>query len=100
MKFDLGRNKCHKKEVKIDIATSSLLCKLKVSEEHKLSFQNNCKDFIIGVVPKLREQSLLKYKLTRAISALNPQLIISNSNLAGKRMNDLLAIIHEFNLHD
>ena len=34
----------------------------------------------------------------RAISALNPELTISNSNLAGNRMNDLPIILHESNL--
>ena len=70
------------------LVTSSLLGKLKVAEGHKL---------FISVVPKLREQSQINYWLARAIWALNPQLIISNSNLAGKR-NDLLSIIYESNL--
>ena len=84
--------------MKIGIATSWWSGELNVSEGHKLNIRDECQDFFIGVVSKLREQSPLKYRLTRAISALNPELTISNSNLAGKEMNDLLTILHESNL--
>ena len=43
MKIDLNRKKCHYKEVKIGIATSSMLEKVKVSDGKKIEFR---KDFI------------------------------------------------------
>ena len=82
MKLDLNGNKCHKKEVKIGIAKSLLMDKLKVK-----------KDFFNGDVSKPRKRSHLKCKLTRAISAL--KLITSNSNLAEIRMADFLITRHE-----
>ena len=46
-----------------------------------------------GDVSKPRKRSLLKYRLTRAISAL--KLITSNSNLAEIRTADFLITSHE-----
>ena len=43
----------------------------------------------------MQEQCPLKYKLTRAVSSLNPNLIYSNVQLAKKRMTELLTILHE-----
>ena len=63
MKHDLNSNRCHEREMKIGIATSSLLGKLKISEGHKLNVQDKCQDIFIGTLTKVR--------ITRAISALN-----------------------------
>ena len=53
----------------------------------KFNLEENCLEFFAGVVHKLQEGCPLKYKLTTAVSSLNPNLIYSNSQLA-KKMND------------
>ena len=68
-------SKCNGKEVKIGIATSLLLAKIKVSETYKSQFHDDGSKFYMGIVIQLRERSPLQYKLTRAVSALNPVII-------------------------
>ena len=68
---------------------------MKASEGAKIQFRRECLDFFIVVVHKLQEWCPLKYKLTRAVSLLNPNLIYSNTQLAKKRM---LTILHEIKL--
>ena len=97
MKLDLNANRMHYKNVKIGIATTSLLNKLKASEGAKIQF-TRCLDFFVGVVHKLQERCPLKHKLTRTVSSLNPNLIYSNAQLAKKRMTELLTILHEAKL--
>ena len=97
MKLDLNANRMHYKNVKIGIATTSLLNKLKASEGAKIQF-TRCLDFFVGVVHKLQERCPLKYKLTRAVSSLNLNLIYSNTQLAKKQMTELLTIHHEAKL--
>ena len=65
-----------------NIATTSLLSKLKLSESAKIQFRRECLDFFVGVFHKFQERCSLKYKLTRAVSSLNPNLIYSNAQLA------------------
>lgn len=96
MKIDLQQSKCNGTEVKIGISTSSLLAKIKVSESRKSQFHDDCLKFYIGIVSivsKLRERSPLQYKLTRAVSALNTVIIYYNPY--GKRMNELLVMLHD-----
>ena len=78
MKIDLEVHGCGKRNVKICIAISSLLGKLKFSEDQNPQFHRNFVNIFIGVVCNLKEQSVLKYKMTKAVSALNPYLIYSN----------------------
>ena len=78
MKLGLNANRVHYKNVKIGIATTSLLNKLNANEGAKVQFRRECLDFFVGVVHKLQ------YKLTRAVSSLNPNLIYSNVQLAEK----------------
>ena len=78
-----------------NIATSSLLAKIKVSESRKSQFHDDCLKFYIGIVSKLRERSPLRYKLTRAFSALNPAIIYYSPYLGKNRMNELLVILHD-----
>ena len=55
MKIDLQQSNCNGREVKIKIATSLLLAKIKVSESCKSQFHDDCLKFCI-VVRELREQ--------------------------------------------
>ena len=82
MKVHLNANRVHYKYMKIGIATTSLLNKLKLSEGAKIQFRRECLDFFVGVFHKFQERRSLKYKLTRAVSSLNPNLIYSNAQLA------------------
>ena len=82
MKVHLNANRVHYKYMKIGIATTSLLNKLKLSEGAKIQFRRECLDFFVGVFHKFQERCSLKYKLTRAVSSLNPNLIYSNAQLA------------------
>ena len=85
MKLDLNANRMHYKNVKIGIATTSLLNKLKANEGAKVQFRRECLDFFIAVVHKLQ------YKLTRAVSLLNPNLIYSNVQLAEKTNDRIIS---------
>ena len=98
MKLDMNANRVHYNNVKIGTATTSLLNKLKANEGAKIQFRRECLDFFVGVVHKLQERCPLKYKLTRAVSSLNPNLIYSKTQLAKKRMTELLTILHEAKL--
>ena len=63
MKIDLQQSKCNGREVKIGIATSLLLAKIKVSESRKSHFHDDCLKFYIGIVNKLRGRIPLRYNL-------------------------------------
>ena len=98
MKLDLNINKCHKKEVKIGIATSSRSGESRVSKWHNSIFETSVMISLYWYYFKAQGAKSVKMQYARAISALNPELTISNSNLAGNRMNDLPIILHESNL--
>ena len=66
------------KYVDIGIATKSILNKRKVSEKEKMDFQVECCQMCVTVAQKLTEKSPLKYKMTRAATALNRSLLLSN----------------------
>ena len=72
-----------------------IFVKIKVSESRKSQIHNNCLKIYIGIVSKLRKRSLLKYKLTRAVSALNPVIIYYNPDLGKRKMSELLVILHD-----
>ena len=74
MKIDLNE-KCLYKEVKIGIATSSMLEKVKVSDGKKIEFRKDCISYLVSVVSKLKERSSLKYTIVRALSSLSPLYI-------------------------
>lgn len=98
MKLDLNNNKYHKMEVKIGIANSLPLVKLRVSERQKIKFRDECQNFFIGFASNLRKQSSLKYRLTRAIPALDPHELLSKCNLARERMSNLLSFFRKSKL--
>ena len=56
---------------------------------------DDCLKLCIGIVNKLRQRSPLRYKLTIAVSALNPVIIYYNPDLGKKRINELLVILHD-----
>ena len=95
MRIDLQQSKCDGREVKIGIATSLLLAKIKVGESRKSHFHGDCLKFYIGMVNKLRGRSPLRYKLTRAVSALNPVIIYFFPYLEENRMNEVCVILHD-----
>ena len=74
MKIDLNE-KCHYKEVKIGIATSSMLEKVKVSDGKKIEFRKDCISYLVAAVSKLKERSSLKYTIVRALLSLSPLYI-------------------------
>ena len=61
----------------------------------KFNLEENVLIFLLELFHKLQERCPLKYKLTRAVSLLNPNLIYSNAQLAKRRMAELLTILHE-----
>ena len=95
MKRDLNANRVHYKNVKIGIAATSLLNKLKASEGIKIKFRRECLDFFVKVVHNLQERCPLKYKLTRTVSSLISKFDLSKAQLAKKRTTELLTILHE-----
>ena len=54
MKIDLNEKKCHYKEVKIGIAASSMLEKVKVSDGKKIEFRKDCISYLVAVYQNLR----------------------------------------------
>ena len=70
MKPDLNANRVHYRNVKIGIAATSLLNKLKASEGIKIQFRRECLDFFVKFVHNLQERCPLRYKLTRTVSSL------------------------------
>ena len=68
------------------------LLRLKLSR--RLQFHYDCLKFYIDIVSKLRERSPLRYKLTGAVSALNPVIIYYSPYLGKKKMNEL-DILHD-----
>ena len=95
MKIDLQQSKCNGREVQVDIAASLIFFKTKVSESRKSQIHNNCLKMYIGIVSKLRKRSLLQYKLTRAVSALNPVIIYYSPDLGKRKISELLVILHD-----
>ena len=95
MKIDLLQSKCNEREVHIGISTSSLLAKFKVSESRKSQFHDDCLKFYFGIVSNLREKDPFVYKLTRAVSPLNPVNICYSPDLGEKMINELLVILHD-----
>ena len=83
------------KYVDIGIVTKSILNKRKVSEKEKMDFQVECCQMCVTVAQKLTEKSPLKYKMTRAATALNRSLLLSNRILSERRMTELILILYE-----
>ena len=52
--------------------------KAKCSDFQKMEFRMQCRKFIVALIGKIIERSPLKYKATRAISCINPSLILYN----------------------
>ena len=93
MKIDLNEKKCHYKEVKIGIATSSMLEKVRVSDGKKIEFRKDCISYLVAVVSKHKERSPLKYRIVRALLSLSPQIIYYSPNLGQKRFEELLTCL-------
>ena len=95
MKIDLKEKKYHYKEVKIGIATSSMLKKVKVSDGKKTEFRKDCISYLVAVVSKLKERGPLKYRIVHVLSSPSPQIIYSSPNLGRKRFEELLTCLNE-----
>ena len=60
-----------------------------------MDFQAQCYQMCVTVAQKLTEKSPLKYKMTRAATALNPSLILNNCILSERRMTELILALFE-----
>ena len=97
LKNDLndGSNLVVNKYVDIGIATKSILNKSKVSEKEKMDFQVECRHMCVTCGTKVDREKCTKYKVTRASTALNPSLILSNRILSERRMTEFILILYE-----
>jgi hypothetical protein len=85
------------RKVDIGFQTEKLLKEVKASDKDKLAFRLECRNFLLGTIKKIVERSPLKYKLVRALSALDPSLQQKNPELAQTRMKCILQTLHEHN---
>lgn len=63
----------------------------------KLEFRTQCRNFLSATTQKIMEKSPLKYPLVRAISCLNPSLILIDPALCEVRMKRALQLLYENN---
>ena len=81
-------------KVDLDIAATSALDKSKLPLGDKINFREECIKFAIEIISKLKEGCPLKYKFTRACSAMLPSLIFRSSEKGKNCMFDLLIALH------
>ena len=60
-----------------------------------MKFRKECRSAMQKFIMKLMNRSLLSYPLTQAATCLDPQIIVSNVNLAKSRLTKLLSILTE-----
>lgn len=89
------KNLLSRDKMGIGIGAVSEMAKAKCSDVQKMEFQMQFRKFIIGLLEKTIERSPLKYKATRAITCINPSLILYNRTTSETRMTDLLQILHD-----
>ena len=82
-------------KIGVDIGAVSEVSKAKCSDLQKMEFRMQCRKFIVALIGKIIERSPLKYKATRAMSCINPSLILYNRTTSEGRMKDLLQIVLE-----
>lgn len=58
-----------------------------------LVFRRDCRDAIVGVLKKLQEKSPLKYKMTVALSCLDPAVVCDKPDDAKSRFDDCLEVL-------
>lgn len=82
----------------IGFRANKYLKESKVSEKEKLEFLNDCQQFLKAIVQKLFERSPLKYKVVKAISCFDPNILFSDEKLAKERFHALLQIFSDQNI--
>ena len=70
----------HMAHNKLDVGflTQKAVTAANASDRSVLEFRMECKDFIVKILTKLLEKSPISFKLLRALSCLNPCLMVSN----------------------
>jgi hypothetical protein len=99
MKIDvkLSDNRLSYKEIDIGVAAKRFMSKVSLSERGHMEFRMQCIEFLVPTTAKIMERSPLQYSLCRAVSCLQPSMIVNNSVLAARRMSDLVDILYENN---
>lgn len=93
--FEIEKEEHHKSTEKIDIGIGA---KSKVKSLHpseQIKFRNNCRRFLIALTKKIFERSPLKYKMTKEISSLSPNVIATSTSTAMNRMSSLLENLYD-----
>lgn len=91
----MTKNLLSRDKIGVGIGAVSEMAKAKCSDLQKMEFNMQFRKFIIALIEKTVERSSLKHKATRAISCINPSLILYNRTTSEARMTDLLRILHD-----
>ena len=84
--YDVSNGLLPMRSIDIGFGASAAIKRIKtLQEQDKLGFYKNCQSLLIALFKKIAERSPLKYSLTRAISALSPELMKSNPNRSTDR---------------
>lgn len=84
------------RNVKIGYCAEAELRKIKdVSDKDKALFKNECRNMLIIFCQKLLERSPLKYKLCKAITFCNPEILKTSQSSCVIRLQKTLEIFLE-----
>ena len=84
--YDVSNGLLPMRSIDIGFGASAAIKRIKtLQEQDKLDFYKNCQSLLIALFKNIAERSPLKYSLTRAISALSPELMKSNPNRSTDR---------------
>ncbi|XP_021701533.1 uncharacterized protein LOC110676754 [Aedes aegypti] len=86
-------NQLTAKSVNLGFDTKKALKDAKVKELDAMNFRNECKTCFKTIVCKLLTKSPITYPLAKAASCLDPCLMVSNANIAKRRMDKLLSLL-------
>jgi len=93
------KNLLSRDKLGIGIGAVSELAKAKCSDLQKMEFKMQFRKFIIALIEKTVERSPLKYKATRAISCINPSLILYNRTTSEARLLQRTALLPTYQCH-
>ena len=89
---------CDRNKVDIGVGANKYIKKgvaqKQITEKQRKFFNEDCIKYLSNVVSKLAERSPLNYKIVSAVSALDPNYIISSKVNAEKKFKKLVEILY------
>ena len=83
--------------VVLGMSAQPLMSKAKATDLQIMSLQTGCQKFLVATVKNLQDWSSLKYKVTKAVSCLNPFTLWHNRSVSEVHMDDLLLQLYQLN---